>query len=815
MFDKKDFSQLLEAMRDSLQDKSQTQFDFQEGSVVRTLFESFAYEMAVLYEQMERVYLSGYVDSAEDTDLDKVVAVLGIKRGEPEYATGKVTFERDVGINEEIEIPINTLVTTEDTDKNPKKAYKTIEVNTIPEGDSSVIVRVQAEQPGITGETEAETIVIMPQPVTGIKSVYNQEAVRFSGKERETDAELRDRAKETLLSASGANTTSIKNALLSIPGVKEVQIKEPFENQESQVYGLIDVFVDAVDFDKLKPQLQSKIEQVRAAGIYVRLKAPIPVKVDAIFQIQVNPQLKFSQESERQSFEQTVANEIKSYLEQLKIGQSLVYTKFIRHLLSVPGVDDLNEVAIAIYKDGNRIEYTLSKLVQQKQLAIIDNGKIYPNRIRVISGKDKLPLLIIIKFQFTEIEGITKQNIIDYLNIFFQQIETGKPIVKTAFLEYLKNKENKIKVNNQNQNIEIEEDTVELYSNYSNDDQENQIYVSFLEQPQVDEENLFVYSKILKLIGAVKFTPIEPVTTQEQESYQNQIEKHINTYLNNLKPQESINLKDLRTVIQQNESNLIINEFDQNDFRIIVGENQEQNIENNQITVGEFEKVQLGHICITNDVENISVEVTQLQLKVIPSESSVLAEEIRKAAEEEVNKAVSKVEEITNKSHQTSDNIKEAISEELKNTSSEVENVINRDDAADSNERSSNPQENASDADNVITNLSDKEQQEIKKAARDAINNFPKPQQGNNLKYENFKQAIENAVNANNITSLQENNHVVQVTKLTLQATSNSDERIQTINIQQSKDIHVRSVEIINSISPPSEQQIEIILNNQ
>lgn len=52
---------------------------------------------------------------------------------------------------------------------------------------------------------------------------------------------------------------------------------------------------------------------------------------------------------------------------------------------------------------------------------------------------------------------------------------------------------------------------------------------------------------------------------------------------------------------------------------------------------------------------------------------------------------------------------------------------------------------------------------------------------------------------------------MVQVTKLTLQATSNSDERIQNINIEQSKDIHVRSVEIINSINPPSEQEIEII----
>ncbi|MEM7713193.1 MAG: baseplate J/gp47 family protein [Cyanobacteria bacterium P01_A01_bin.68] len=815
MFDKKDFSQLLEAMRDSLQDKSQTQFDFQEGSVVRTLFESFAYEMAVLYEQMERVYLSGYVDSAEDTDLDKVVAVLGIKRGEPEYATGKVTFERDVGIDEEIEIPINTLVTTEDTDKNPKKAYKTIEIQTIPEGDSSVIVRVQAEQPGRIGETETETIVIMPQPVTGIKSVYNQEAVRFSGKERETDTELRDRAKETLLSASGANTASIKNALLSIPGVKEVKIKEPFDNPESQVYGLIDVFVDAVDFEDLKLQLESKIEQVRAAGIYVRLKAPIPVKLDAIFQIQVNPQLKFSQESERQSFEQTVANEIKSYLEQLTIGQSLVYTKFIRHLLSVPGVDDLNEVAIAIYKDDNRTEYTLSELVQQKQLAIIDNGKIYPNRIKIVLGEEKLPLLIIVKFQFTEIEGIAKQDIIDYLNNFFQQIEIGKPIVREDFLKYLKNKKNKIKINNQNNNIKIQEETVQLSSNYSQDVREEQIDVSYLEQPRVDEENLFVYSKIFKLIGAIKFTTIEPATTEDKESYQNKIEEHINTYLNNLKSQESVNIKDLRNAIQNNESKIIINEFDQNDFRIVIGGNQEQNVENDKISVVEFEKVKLGHICITNDVENINVEVTELQLQVIPSESSVLAEEIRKTAAEELNKAVSKVEEITNKSNQISENIKEVISDELNNTSSEVENVINDENNTDLNQTPSNPQANASNTDNLITNLSNKEQKEIKKAARNAINNFPKPQQGNNLKYENIKQSIENAINANNITTLQENNHAVQVTKLTLQATSHSDERIQIINIEQSKDIHVRSVEIINSISPPSEQKIEIILNNQ
>ena len=99
---------------------------------------------------------------------NKVVAVLGIKRGEPEYAISKVTFVRDVGIDEEIEIPLNTLVTTEDSENIPKKAYKTIERGIIPPKESTVTVRKQAENPGKEGETEQNTIVVMPQPVPGV-----------------------------------------------------------------------------------------------------------------------------------------------------------------------------------------------------------------------------------------------------------------------------------------------------------------------------------------------------------------------------------------------------------------------------------------------------------------------------------------------------------------------------------------------------------------------------------------------------------------------------------------------------------------------
>jgi uncharacterized phage protein gp47/JayE len=232
VFQKKDFGEIFTAMRDRT---LPTLTDFNEGSVVRTLFESFAYELAILYSQMEQVYLSAYVDTAEGTQLDMVVDILGIKRGEPDFATGMVTFVRDLGIQEDIVIPLGTIVTTEDTDTTPKKAYQTIEYQTIARDQRFVQVRVQAVHQGETETTDINTITVMPQPVPGVKSVTNEQRISFTGKQRETDSELRDRAKKSLIATSGANLTAIENALISLPGVKGVQVQENFHFARGKV----------------------------------------------------------------------------------------------------------------------------------------------------------------------------------------------------------------------------------------------------------------------------------------------------------------------------------------------------------------------------------------------------------------------------------------------------------------------------------------------------------------------------------------------------------------------------------------------------
>src|SRR4051794_27354352 len=171
-FEPKKFNDLYESMRS----RTTILTDLEVGSVTRTMYESFAYELGLLYQKMNLVYLSAFVDSAEGTNLDQVVAVLGIQRSLPQFAVGEVAFERDKG-NADINIPLGTLVATVDTPEQPKKVYQTIEAAVLAKDQSEITVKVQAVNRGEDQDSDLGSIVVMPRPIPGIKSVNNPQPV--------------------------------------------------------------------------------------------------------------------------------------------------------------------------------------------------------------------------------------------------------------------------------------------------------------------------------------------------------------------------------------------------------------------------------------------------------------------------------------------------------------------------------------------------------------------------------------------------------------------------------------------------------------
>ena len=141
------------------------------GSVVRTLMEVYAREMAVCYEQLELVYRSAYLDTASGAALNYVVALTGLQRRPPGHLEGQVTFSRGQPAPQDIHIPAGTLVAG-----RGQPAFATVDSAVLAQGERLVSVGVLSLEPVVDGEVQevkAGLLTTMPRPIAGIEQVAN------------------------------------------------------------------------------------------------------------------------------------------------------------------------------------------------------------------------------------------------------------------------------------------------------------------------------------------------------------------------------------------------------------------------------------------------------------------------------------------------------------------------------------------------------------------------------------------------------------------------------------------------------------------
>ncbi|REJ51406.1 MAG: hypothetical protein DWQ58_13755 [Microcystis aeruginosa TA09] len=691
------------------------------------MYESFAYEIGILYEQLNQVYLSAFIDSAEGSQLEMLVALLGIQRGLPDFAEGTVTFQRDLG-TDIIEIPVGTLVTTEDSEKSPKKAYTTIESQIFPANSKTLDVKIQAVERGEEQVTKEETINIMPLPIPGIKSVINKSPIQFTGKKTETDEELRKRAKIALISSGKASNIALENALLSQPSVKEVKLIERF-NDPDKKYGLVDIFVDGVDFsNETKVQsLKSQIDKVRAAGVFVRLQSAIFVTIDAVFKIEINPGIKIS-EMERKTIEKSVEESIINYISQTKMGQPLLFSQLTRQILSVINVYNIERFEICTYVpiDNGSIPSTPTQCYadndSRKQIDIGEAQKIYLRKIWVTSQVKTVPIVIQFKIN-QDIQSSQEPEIINKLLEYFNSLKSGDSVKKGD----IENKiaEAQITVEDKDLKLQVQASDLSPLAVVTPEE----IKLSFAEKAELDEANLFIYRNILQIVGAVQFTPPKTTNVQEKNQIRQKILDSLNAYLETLKPEENVDIDGLEKAVKNVVNDMPV-KLDINDFITLINDQEELRISQKQIEVKQWEKAQLGNFCVTSEIESIKVDITKLSLKlVIP-----------------------------------------------------------------------NPSPSGFKQTDVI--------EPIQKAVTKAIEEFPRLEQGKNLSYTSLQQAILTPISSPELQNLLRGvTYVIENFDLT--ATSQSDKRIQTRNINNNKEIHVRSVEIIKEINPPATVEVK------
>ena len=239
--------------------------DVAAGSVVRTLIEVLARELAVLYQQLNLAYDSGFLETASGPSLDRVVALLGYRRFLAGRAVGKAVFTRRSGATGEIVIPAGTPI----TDTTDKIRYETVETRFMLTGETTAEIAIRGAT--VSAPTvEANKLSVIQRSIAGIDAVTNP-APTARAIADESDEELRARARYALIASNKGTVAALRNGVLQLPDVKDVAITEMPNGVSGEIRLTISLAPNAVirAGQTLPDSVLNRIEELRPAGIRI------------------------------------------------------------------------------------------------------------------------------------------------------------------------------------------------------------------------------------------------------------------------------------------------------------------------------------------------------------------------------------------------------------------------------------------------------------------------------------------------------------------------------------------------------------------
>lgn len=304
--------------------------NFSDSSIAGTLVNVVADLMVDLYTRLAELDSQTSLDTAYGSYLDKIGSMFGVTRLSSKTATTlgtgrSILFTNTGGLD--IIVPSGTRIWSS---SDFSKAYITVADTLVPKADDYGVpgrVYVDAYAAGTgtyynvrKGELDSHNVGITGLTVTNVVPIT-------AGQDSESDSNYVFRIKNTLLARSGNNSTTLRLALLEIPGVKDVSIIE-YARGAGTVDAVIIPAGDKVTADLLNA-CQTAAEEAVAAGISVKIKAPVEIPVDFSILLNVNSTADYD------SVKSLVISAISTYVDNLPLGDetyegNLIISEVIR-----------------------------------------------------------------------------------------------------------------------------------------------------------------------------------------------------------------------------------------------------------------------------------------------------------------------------------------------------------------------------------------------------------------------------------------------------------------------------------------------------
>ena len=244
-------------------------------------------------------------------------------------AVGSLTFLRDVPLDYDLEIPVNTICATNGTE--PIRV-KTTESAILRAGETSITVAAQSEIGGASQNVSARTIKIMITPPVGINFVINEDAF-VGGMDAETDEELRERLIDSYKNISnGTNSAFYKSHALTYDGIYSASVIA-----KERGVGTVDIYVASKGCEpsnELIEKIQTDINNIRELNVDVKVNKAELTKISIAVDLSIKPGYSFDE------IKINCENNITEYFNSLKIGDPFLVAALGNAIYNVPGVEN-------------------------------------------------------------------------------------------------------------------------------------------------------------------------------------------------------------------------------------------------------------------------------------------------------------------------------------------------------------------------------------------------------------------------------------------------------------------------------------------
>ncbi len=209
------YAQLLAAQEARAKQYFGDDIDVGEFSVLGKFIRITVYDLAALYEELEGVYFARFPNYAAGVSLDRLMPFAGISRNPAVAAVFNMRFAGDAGAV----VPAGFRVATADG-----VVFRT-ERSVALGADGAAVEPVVCTQCGPAGNVAPGSINIIVNPTAQVSGITQLEQA-VNGRERESDAELRERFRVAVLGVGSATQDAIRAAVLRVAGVTGCTVVE-------------------------------------------------------------------------------------------------------------------------------------------------------------------------------------------------------------------------------------------------------------------------------------------------------------------------------------------------------------------------------------------------------------------------------------------------------------------------------------------------------------------------------------------------------------------------------------------------------------